>query len=90
MRITKSTFIVLVFMLLFSILVANVANLLNTQIVYDTKKPHDSSTQQLLAIEDKYEHLIWFLQVPYQTRINRTNPVLIRCFYPFHRSLTFT
>lgn len=83
MRITKSTFIVLILMLLFSILVANVANLLNTQIVYDTKKPHDSSTQQLLTIGDKYEHLIWFLQVPYQTRINCMNPVLKPPVFPF-------
>lgn len=64
MRISKSTLIILILMLVFSILVANVANLLNTQVIYDSKKSDDSDlAQHSLRIEDGDEYLIWFVQV---------------------------
>lgn len=53
-------------MLAFSILVANVANLLNTQVIYDSKESENSeTTQHSYRIEDGDEYLVWFVQVIY-------------------------
>lgn len=51
-------------MLAFSILVANVANLLNTQVIYDSKESENSAvSEQSVRIEDGDEYLVWFVQV---------------------------
>jgi hypothetical protein len=68
MKITKSTIVLLVFVLMLSILVANVADLISVD-----SRPLDEasgkngetgwSKAKLYNIGKSYDHLIWFLQV---------------------------
>lgn len=60
MRITRTTFMLLVSVIIFSIFLANVANLLSNDL-YDRKVKKPSV--EVRAMTDKNEHLIWFLQV---------------------------
>lgn len=61
MRISQSTIIILILMLVFSVLLGNVANLLNTQTVYETSSEEEEINK--LNIGAEFDHLIWFLQV---------------------------
>lgn len=69
MRISKSAIFFLLFILIFSILVANVANLVNVNDelqeydVYEKRNQPWIQTQKQFPIKDSADHLIWFLQV---------------------------
>lgn len=69
MKITKSTVILLVFVLVLSILVANVADLINVDThVLDDTSPNKNvrnewSKPKFYDIGASSDHLIWFLQV---------------------------
>lgn len=66
MRISKSTLIVLILIVIFSIFIANVSNLLDTQTVYDkTTNNSNVKKEQQLKITDSANHFIWFLQVSF-------------------------
>lgn len=59
MRITKLAVGILISMILFSIFLANVANVLST----DHIKSQESNQENYLKITDTYDNLVWFLQV---------------------------
>lgn len=69
MRIAKSTVILLVFVLMLSIFVANVADLINvdTHVLDDGLSSKNAriewSRPKLYDIGTSFDHLIWFLQV---------------------------
>lgn len=69
MKIAKSTVILLLFVLILSILVANVADLINVDThVLDDSLPSrnakvDWSQPKLYDIGTSFDHLVWFLQV---------------------------
>ncbi|XP_026463910.1 transmembrane protein 62-like isoform X2 [Ctenocephalides felis] len=69
MRISKSAIFFLLFILIFSILVANVANLVNVNDelqeydVYEKRNQPWIQTQKQFPIKDSADHLIWFLQI---------------------------
>ncbi|CAL7945271.1 unnamed protein product [Xylocopa violacea] len=69
MKITKSTVILLVFVLMLSIFVANVADLINVDnhILDDTIRNKDAgkewSQPKFYDIGASFDHLIWFLQI---------------------------
>ncbi|XP_043259498.1 transmembrane protein 62-like [Colletes gigas] len=69
MKITKSTVVLLVFVLILSILVANVADLINvdTHVLDDTLSNKNVRTEwsrpKFYSIGTSFDHLIWFLQI---------------------------
>ncbi|XP_031848051.1 transmembrane protein 62 [Nomia melanderi] len=69
MKITKSTVVLLVFVLMLSILVANVADLINidTHVLDDTLSNKHTreewSRSKFYDIGTSFDHLIWFLQI---------------------------
>ncbi|XP_053989724.1 transmembrane protein 62-like isoform X2 [Hylaeus anthracinus] len=69
MRIAKSTVVLLVFVLILSILVANVADLINvdTHVLDDTSSRRNGWTEwsrpKFYNIGTSFDHLIWFLQI---------------------------
>lgn len=69
MKITKSTVILLVFVLMLSIFVANVADLINVDnhVLDDTLQNKDTKKEWLepkfYDIGESFDHLMWFLQV---------------------------
>ncbi|XP_017772188.1 PREDICTED: transmembrane protein 62-like isoform X2 [Nicrophorus vespilloides] len=67
MRTTKSAIFVITLMLIFSILIANVTNILNHEDSYivggKTKEKHFSSRRAIPQITDTVDNLIWFLQI---------------------------
>jgi len=69
MKITKSTVVLLVFVLILSILVANVADLISVESHLPDEALRDNngkmrwSRPKYYNIEDSYDHLIWFIQV---------------------------
>lgn len=60
MRLSKSTVLLLVCMIVLSMLLANVANLLSTAQKYEQKYFNEKNK---LTMTDRNEHLIWFLQI---------------------------
>ncbi|KAK5643227.1 hypothetical protein RI129_007072 [Pyrocoelia pectoralis] len=60
MRLSKSTVLLLVCMIVLSMFLANVANLLSTAQKYEPKYFNEKNK---LTMTDKNEHLIWFLQI---------------------------
>ncbi|XP_076179438.1 transmembrane protein 62 isoform X1 [Ptiloglossa arizonensis] len=69
MKIAKSTVVLLVFVLILSILVANVADLINvdTHVLDDTLSNKNARTEwsqpKFYDIGTSFDHLIWFLQI---------------------------
>lgn len=69
MKIAKFTVILLVFVLMLSIFVANVADLINVDSHLINEPENYGGTwwskPKFYNIEKSYDHLIWFLQVCY-------------------------
>lgn len=68
MKIAKSTIILLVFVLMLSIFVANVADLINVDSHHSSEEAGENGgagwpKPKHYNIGDSYDHLIWFLQV---------------------------
>ncbi|KYN02695.1 PREDICTED: transmembrane protein 62-like [Cyphomyrmex costatus] len=69
MKISKSTIVLLVLMLIFSILIANIADLINvnSHFLDETTEDNNGEIQWIgpkyYNIKDSYNHLIWFLQI---------------------------
>lgn len=64
MRISKSTIVILISMLVFSILVANVANLLSSDYLSrNYNNNNEDRTNKIIPMRDSLEKLVWFLQV---------------------------
>lgn len=63
MRITNITIILLIFVLMFSIFVANFANIINVDINYTSDNNKNANTRSNLKMSHTDDHLMWFLQV---------------------------
>lgn len=64
MRVSKTGLFVLIFMIVFSIFAANVINIFSNQQAYEESSfAQSKDTNRYLALDDKFEHLIWFLQI---------------------------
>ncbi|KAF2894815.1 hypothetical protein ILUMI_11361 [Ignelater luminosus] len=63
MRLSKSTLVFIVSMIVFSILIANVANILSTDHKYESKEDPFMDQHNTLKMTDKNNHLLWFLQI---------------------------
>lgn len=69
MKIAKSTVVLLVFVLMLSIFVANVADLINVdshlqdELLQETNGETHGSRPKFYNIRNSYDHLMWFLQV---------------------------
>lgn len=70
MRYSTTAIIFIIIIVIFSIFVANFANIISSDSEF-TKKMHESfennkvhnKNQKFLQIDDKKEHLMWFVQV---------------------------
>lgn len=69
MRLSKSTLIFIVSMIVFSILIANVANILSTDHKYESKEDSFMDQHSTLNMTDKSNHILWFLQVSFTVSI---------------------
>lgn len=76
MRISKSTIVILLSVLVLSILVANVANLLSSEYLSRNNNNEDRANK-VITMRDNPEKLIWFLQV----NIPQKKLILIRIKY---------
>ncbi|XP_071056743.1 transmembrane protein 62-like isoform X2 [Onthophagus taurus] len=62
MRISKTAFLALVSMILFSVFIANVTNLLNNDVIY-VKQERIIDKEKFIPMTDTASNLIWFLQI---------------------------
>jgi len=66
MKISKSTIVFLILMLIFSILMTNIANFISIDSHLPDETSEDNngkSRPKYYNIENSFNHLIWFLQV---------------------------